>query len=196
MAEGEEGGLGSLFKKAGKWLGEHGVTEEDLAKAKEDMAGAKVQSDRMEAEAEEARTTEARDDRQRRAGGSRLTLAGAIEGTVDSGLSVQIERDDGSLLVSVEAVDPIPLRGGRLIGLSFGIPAYAGPGTYDLASADLSGQVYELSFDDVDEGFFWAPEYGPGVVTVSAGEASADIHFVYQDPGSRRIELKGSLELR
>jgi hypothetical protein len=183
------GGLGALFQKAEKWLRDQGVTKEDLAKAKAD-------SERWEAEAAEARDTEAREDRQRRAGTSHVTLRGVVEGTADSGLAVQTEREGGSLSVTVECVDPVPLRGGSFVGLSFVIPRYTGPGTYDLGTMDVTGQIYELSLDGVDsEGFYWAPDYGPGVVTVSAGEASADVRFTYQDPGSNRIELEGVLDL-
>jgi hypothetical protein len=190
-----DGGLGSLFQKAGKWLSDHGVTKEDLDKAKEDAAKAKVEQERINAEQEQAKETAAHEDRAQRAGSSTVTLTGAIEGTAGAGLSVTKETGDGALSITVEAVDPIPLTGGNLTGLTFSIPKYAGAGRYDLGTMDVSGYFYELSFENVDEGFFWAAEYGPGIVTVAAGEGSADIQFVYQDPGDRRIELKGTLDL-
>jgi hypothetical protein len=191
----EGGGLGSLFGKAKKWLADQGVTDEDLAKAKEDMAKAKADSERWESEAAADKEAEARKDREARVGGSHVTLRGAVTGTVGQGLAVQTEREEGLLSVAIECVDPIPLNGGSFAGLTFVIPQYRGPGTYDLGTMDLTGQIYELLLDGVEEGYFWAPEYGPGVVTVSAGEATADVRFVYQDPGSNRIELEGAIEL-
>lgn len=195
MGNQTDGGLGALFGKAKKWLSAQGVTDEDLAKAKEDLAKAKADSERLEADKVADREARARESRAARTGGSHVTLRGAVTGTVDKGLAVQTERDGGSLFVTVECVDPVPLSGGNLAGLSFAIPEYTGSGTYDLSTMDVSGQVYELMLDPAEEGFFWAPEYGPGVVTVSDGESTADIRFVYQDPGSHRTELEGVIEL-
>jgi hypothetical protein len=195
MGNADDGGIGSLFGKAKKWLSAQGVTDEDLAHAKEDLAKAKADSDRREAEEIANRDAQARESRVARTGGSHVTLRGAVSGHVDEGLSVQTERDGGSLFVTVECVDPVPLSGGNLAGLTFAIPQYKGSGTYDLSTMDVSGLIYELMLDPAEEGFYWAPEYGPGVVTVSDGESTADIRFVYQDPGSNRTELEGVIEL-
>jgi hypothetical protein len=188
MGDQQDGGLGSLLGKANKWLSDQGVTHDDLAKAKAD-------SERWEADKAAERESEGKADREARAGGSQVTMHGTVTGTVSKGLAVQTEREEGSLWVTVECVDAVPLSGGNFAGLTFVIPNYKGPGTYDLGTMDLSGEVYELLLDPAEEGFYWAPDYGPGVVTVSAGEATAEIRFVYQDPGSNRVELEGIIEL-
>jgi hypothetical protein len=153
-----DGGLGSLFGKAKKWLSAQGVTDEDLANAKEDLATAKADSERREAEEVADREAQAREGRVARTGGSHVTLRGAVTGRVDEGLAVQTEREGGSLFVTVECVDPVPLSGGNFAGLSFAVPQYKGSGTYDLSTMDVSGQIYELMFDPAEEGFYWAPE--------------------------------------
>ena len=189
MGEKEEGGLRSLLGKANKWLSEQGVTKEDLEKAKADR-------ERWDAEEVAAKESEARVDRTARAGDSHVTLRGVVEGTVDAGLAVQTEREEGSLLVTVEPVDPVPLRGGSFAGLTFAVPNYSGPGTYDLSTVDVGSQTYELMLEGAEEGFYWSAPYGPGVVKVSADESTADIRFTYQDPGSNRVELEGVIRLK
>jgi hypothetical protein len=191
----EGGGLGSLFGKAKKWLSDQGITDEDLAKAKEDMTKAKADQERWEAEAAAEKDADARADREARAGTSHVTLRGAVTGSVGQGMAVQTDQEDEALFVTVECVDPVPLDGGSFAGLNFGIPQYKGPGTYDLSTMDVTGLTYELLLDGVDEGFFWAPEYGQGVVTVSTGGSTAEVRFAFQDPGSRRIELEGTIGL-
>lgn len=188
MGEKDEGGLSSLFGKVNKWLSDQGVTKEDLEKAKADR-------ERWDAEEAAAKESDARQDRTARTGDSHVALRGKVEGTVDAGLAVQTERDAGSLLVTVEPVDPVPLRGGSFAGLTFAVPNYTGPGTYDLSTVDVGSQIYELMLDPAEEGFYWSAPYGPGVVKVSADEATADIRFTYQEPGSNRIELEGVIRL-
>jgi hypothetical protein len=190
MGDKEEGGLlGGFLGKAEKWLEDQGVSHDDLEKYKRD-------SERSEAEATAQKEAGAKEDRQARAGSSHVTLSGVVTGSVNAGMAVQTEREDGALSVTVECVDPVPLQGGRsFAGLSFVIPDYKGAGTYDLGKMDTSGQTYELMLDPVDEGFFWTDEYGPGVVKVAAGESAADVHFVYRNPGSNQVELEGVIEL-
>lgn len=187
MGEQGEGGFGGLLDKANKWLKKQGVTKEELAKGKADQEG-------WEAERVETRDAKAREDREAHVGSSHVTLSGQVEGSVDKGLSVQTEQGEGTLYVTVECVDPVPLKGGSFVGLSFAIPGYTGAGAYDLSTKDLTGLTFELMLEPAEEGFFWAPEYGPGMVTVAAG-GSAEVHFVYKDPGSNQVELKGAIEL-
>jgi hypothetical protein len=54
---------------------------------------------------------------------------------------------------------------------------------------------FELWLEEAQEGYYWAPEYGPGIVTISGDEKTMDVQFVYQDPGSNRIELEGRVRL-
>jgi hypothetical protein len=189
MGEDKGGGLGGFLEKANQWLKDQGVSHEDLEKAK-------AQQEQWEAEATQERDETAHADRQARAGDSTVTLTGFVSGTVDHGMAVTTEKEDGVLFVNVEAVDPVPLNGGGFVGFSFSLPGYHGAGTYDLATLDTSGQTYELMLDSAEEGFYWAAEYGPGIVTVAEGEATADVRFTYNDPGSHEIKLQGTVHLR
>jgi hypothetical protein len=186
MGEKGEGGLMSFLGKAEKWLEDQGVTKEDLEKAKAD-------SEAREAEQAETREAEQRADRSEHVGNSRVTLRGMVKGTIDSGLSVQTEKDGDALFVTVESVDPVPLDGGAFTGFSFAIPGYHGAGTYELG--DTLGLTYELSLQESQEGFFWAADYGPGVVTVEDGGKTMQASFVFRDPGSNQIDLEATVQL-
>jgi hypothetical protein len=188
MSEKDEGGLSSLFGKAGKWLKDQGITKEALEKAKADH-------DAREADEAEDRSAGERADRASGVGDSRVTLRGAVNGAVESGLAARTERDDDALYVTVEPVDPVPLAGGTFAGFTFAVPAGAGPGTHDLGTTDVSSMQYELWLAEAQEGYFWAPEYGPGIVTIFADGKTMDVQFAYQDPGSHRIELEGTVRL-
>jgi hypothetical protein len=188
MGEKDGGGLGGFLQKANQWLKDQGVTHEDLEKAK-------AQQEQWEAEATEQRDEAAHADREAKAGDSKVTLTGVVSGTVDHGMAVTTDNQDGVLFVNVDTVDPVPLTGGGFLGFSFSIPGYHGAGTYDLAKLDTSGQTFELMLDNAEEGFYWAAEYGPGIVTVAAGEATADVQFTYNDPGSHEVKLQGTVHL-
>jgi hypothetical protein len=188
MSDKDEGGFSSLLGKAEKWLEDQGVTKEDLEKAKADH-------DAQEAHDAEDRQAGERADRASSVGDSRVTLRGAVNGAVASGLAVRTEREDDALAVTVEPVDPVPLAGGTFAGFTFAVPAGAGPGTHDLGTTDVSSMQYELWLVEAQEGYFWTPEYGPGIVTISGDGKTMDVQFVYQDPGSNRIELAGTLKL-
>jgi hypothetical protein len=184
----EGGGFAGLLGKAEQWLKDQGVTHEELEKAK-------ARQEAWDAQGAAEDKAEQRADRSARVGDSRVTLTGTVNATVDSGLAAQTEREGDQLFITVEAVDPIPVEGGTFAGFSYGIPGYTGPGTYDLGTADLSGLTYELMLDRGGEGFYWAPEYGPGIVTVSSDEKTMDVHFVFQDPGSNKVDLQGTVRL-
>jgi hypothetical protein len=186
MGDREGGGLAGLFGKAEKWLREQGVTKEAMEKAKADREA-------RDAQAATEHQAEVRADRSTRAGDSSVTLRGAVNGTVDSGLSVKTEQEGDQLIVTVEPVDPVAMGGRTFAGYTFAVPN-TGPGTYDLGAAEPSSMMYELWLGS-EEGFFWAPEYGPGVVTVAEDGKSMQVHFVFQDPGSNRVDLEGTVKL-
>jgi hypothetical protein len=187
MGNKEGGGLAGLFGKAEKWFREQGVTKEDMEKAKADREA-------LDERAAAEHQGEERADRSTRAGDSNVTLRGATNGTIDSGLSAKTEQDGDQLIVTVEPVDPVAMEGRTFAGYTFAIPSYTGPGTYDLGTTDVSGMMYELYLGS-EEGFFWAPEYGPGIVTVSDGGKTMQVHFVFQDPGSNKVDLEGTVKL-
>jgi hypothetical protein len=219
MAAKDEGTFGSLFGKAKKWVENELVTSGDPMKdhgrseANEGLeADMRLEAQRARDRAladvivpgrgkqahteQEGREAARRETRAASVGSSRLTLRGIVEGAIDTGLAVRTERTNGTLLVTVEPLDPVPLRGGSFAGLAFAVPGYAGPGTYDLGRVEHDDPlVFELRLDGVDsEGFFWSPSYGPGVVTMPNDDV-ADIHFVYEDPGSNRVEVEGAIIL-
>jgi hypothetical protein len=188
MSDRDEGGLSSLLGKAEKWLEDQGVTKDALEKARADH-------DAREADEAEDREAGERADRASSVGDSRVTLRGAVNGAVESGLAARTERQDDVLAVTVEPVDPVPLAGGTFAGFTFSVPAGAGPGTHDLGTTDVSSMQYELWLEEAQEGYFWAPEYGPGIVTISGDGKTMDVQFVFQDPGSNRIELECTVRL-
>jgi hypothetical protein len=184
----DEGGFAGLLGKAQKWLSDQGVTKEDLEKAKAD-------AEAREVEQAETRQAEERAHRSAAVGDTQVTLRGAVNGTVGSGLAAKTEQDGDQLVVTVEPVDPVSLDGGAFAGFTFAIPRYSGPGTYDLGTSDQPGMLYELWLEPAAEGFFWAREYGPGVVTVSDGGNAMEVHFVYRDPGGSQVDLEGTVKL-
>jgi hypothetical protein len=184
----DEGGLAGILGKAEKWLKQQGVTKEDLEKAKAD-------SELREAEEAEEDRAEERAERSAGVGQSRVTLRGAVNGTIDSGLAAKSEEDGDLLVVTVEPVDPVPVEGGSFVGFTFAVPGYTGPGTYDLGTADQPGLMYELWLEPMEEGFFWAREYGPGIVEVSDGGSKMEVRFVYRDPGGKQVDLEGTVQL-
>jgi hypothetical protein len=188
MSDKDGGGLSSLLGKAEKWLKDQGVTKGGLAKAK-------AEHDAREADEAEDREAGERAARVSGVGDSRVTLRGAVNGTVESGLATRTERDDEFLSITVEPVDPVPLAGGTFAGFTFAVPAGAGPGTHDLGTTDVSSMQYELWLAEAQEGYYWAPEYGHGIVKISGDGKTMDVQFVYQDPGSHRIELEGTVRL-
>jgi hypothetical protein len=220
---GDEGGIGSLFGKAAKWLenatkqgegkGDQATAEEqddlqqgmkdDLQKLKDDGTIDAIAAEVGQKKAADAAAAEATGhaDREERAsrGGTRLVLTGEVSGTLEGNLAVDVDREDGAIWVNIEPVDPIDLQGGTFTGLGFGVPRYTGPGSYDIASVpeeEMDYTLFTIAMGDQSEGYLWHPSYGPGTVTVSADEAAADIHFLYQSPGGGTVDVTGTVSLK
>jgi hypothetical protein len=220
---GDEGGIGSLFGKAAKWLenatkqsegkGDATTAEEqdalqegmkdDLQQLKDDGTIDRIAAEVEEKKAADAAAAEAAShaDRESRAagGGTHLVLAGEVSATLDSGLAVDVDREDGALWVNIEPVDPIEVQGGTFTGIGFGVPQYHGPGSYDIATVpenEVDYTLFTIAMGDQSEGYLWHPSYGPGTVTVSPDESSADIHFLYQSPGGGQVDVTGTVSLK
>lgn len=187
---GDKGGEGlmSFLGKAEKWLEDQGVTKEALEKAKAD-------SEAREADQAAAHEAQEHENRAAHAGDSQVTLRGMVSGSIASGLSVQTEQDGDQLFVTVESVDPVPLDGGTFTGFTFAIPGYHGAGHYDLGTSDQPGLTYELWIQESQEGFFWAPEYGPGFVNVEADAKTMAVSLVFRDPGDNQIDLEATVRV-
>lgn len=216
MTDEEKPGLGSLFGKAKKWLEnevkrsgdreEQEGIEQDMRQEAEQMRDDAIVEailpglqERKTAAAAAKEAADREDRVSRVVEGSRLTLQGTVEGTVESGLAVKVDREDGWLVVNVDTVDPVPLQGGTFTGLGFAVPLYTGPGRYDLANAEsvegMDFTLFMLGLAEDNEGYLWHPTYGAGVVTVREGETAAEIQFVYKTAGAERIEVTGTVAL-
>jgi hypothetical protein len=98
------------------------------------------------------------------------------------------ERDDDTgevtLRVALETVDELApeLAGQRLYALRAELRPYHGPDRYN--PAKLGGEpdpmAYTVEYGYRDEGFFWSPELGPGMVEVTDGEQQLDLGLPMQ----------------
>ncbi|WP_028655093.1 hypothetical protein [Nocardioides sp. J54] len=90
-----------------------------------------------------------------------LTLTGGEQGTLAGDLPVQVEvrrggepYDDGPapldwLVVRVESAEPVPLGTTTLTELSVAVPAFTGPGRYDLVDLMRRGEAGEIEWWEV-----------------------------------------------
>ncbi len=160
------------------------------------VPGLRKLRDKQEAsqqQAEERREREIQDElASRPVGQLELRIDGAVDatfrGTVPALLEVrEPEGDDAegdpfastpTLVVDLGPVaEQSPVPGGLQVhGWRFEVPGYTGPGTYDLAAsgmlrrdADAEPEYidWQLYFGDEHEGFFFQPDIGPSVVTVT-----------------------------
>jgi hypothetical protein len=125
------------------------------------------------------------------AGSVDLTISGGEQGTLVADLPVEVEVRPGGeadgdgpapmawLLVRVESPDPVRFGSTALGELSLAVPAYAGPGRYDLVELMRQGEAGEIEWWEVLDLFLvpgreaddttWYPDLG-------AGEAWIEVH--------------------
>jgi hypothetical protein len=148
---------------------------------------------RQDAERAE-RAARDRADREARAGASSVELTGHVTGDAAL-LAVSTTSYDGSdsIHVHVEAIDPVPMKGGTFVGFTFAIPGH-GDGTYELVvSDDFDGSWYELYDADAAKGWYFDPSYGPGTIVVADGVA--DVLLTFGNSSSELIQLRGRVTL-
>ena len=136
-----------------------------------------------------------RNERLSRVTTSAVSLSGAVTGVAE-GLAVEsyASEDTGSLHVTVECVDPVPMQGGTFVGFLFTIPGYTGDGSYPLVDHDeFDALQYELYLVEENEGWAFHPSYGPGTIVVTDG--SADVQLTIGGAGSELIRLHARVEL-
>ncbi|WP_244930755.1 hypothetical protein [Nocardioides sp. W7] len=102
-----------------------------------------------EAESEARAETERRDRlADRSAAGATaeltITLSGGEQGTLTITLPCEREEADGWWRLRLEAPDPVLLGTTALAALSLAVPAYDGPGRYDLADLHRRGETGEI----------------------------------------------------
>lgn len=132
-------------------------------------------------------------------------FAGDVLGAIQEPTPVVVYRPEATgdaLTVELEPLDPIPVGGRYFLGLQFAVPAYAGPGAYDLsAMAAQNGAEewdplwFQLWLDTLDEPFYWVSEYGPATVTVEPGERTIRVRMAMEDAGSTKVNLDATIVL-
>ncbi|HET8523283.1 MAG TPA: hypothetical protein VFL82_08620 [Thermomicrobiales bacterium] len=157
-----------------------------------------------EGKAERARQARAELEGRERAA-VRLVMSGDVSGSFEGALPVTVERPEEageSLTVELEPLDPIVLGGRSFLSFNFAIPAYHGPGHYDLSAIaqgdkgdDIDYSLFTLALDQDDEPFYWTPDYGPGTIDVGADGRTLRVKVAMEDAGSARISVDAAVEL-
>jgi len=78
------------------------------------------------------------------------------------------------------------------VGFTFELASLSN-GRYELVDDSMDSSNYELFIEPENEGWFFHPSYGPGVITVADGQATVDL--VFSGPGPERIQLHASVDL-
>jgi hypothetical protein len=125
-----------------------------------------------------------------------LTFSGDLTGRVRASLPALVshpESDGEPLTVDLSLLEPIPVGARSFRGLQFAIPAYAGPGSYDLTAlyrrldADWDPFWFQLWLESDDEPFYWIPDYGPASVALDSDARTVRLRIPWQDAGSTRL---------
>ncbi len=125
--------------------------------------------------------------------GSSVDLRGFVSGRVEAlAVTLTHDVDEGTLLVLMETVDPVPLAGGALSAAGFAIAEFRGPGTYALEPyvASLDPGVHHVVFNGGDndtDWFYWSDEYGPATAVVS--DDAIDVTMRCRSCGSEEVDV-------
>jgi len=183
MGEKEDGGLGRAPRKASKWLKDQGITGETWRRPRPTASEGRPTRSRPEM-LEPGRPgrdgPELASDPGRKGRGHSGDRA-FREDRARRGLAPGDRRAGGS---------GAP-RGGSFTGISFGIPGYAGAGTYDLGPVDLGDHIIELWLERLKRastGHRTTVPAWDGIRRRSHGRN----HFVFRDPGSNASTSKAS----
>lgn len=134
----------------------------------------------------------------------RWTFSGDVQGELGGEIPITVNRPEEPgepLTIELEPLDPMPVGTKVFLGLRLAIPAYHGPGEYDLtllarqAGDDWDPSVIELWLDNTDEGYYWTPEYGPARISVGPDERDVRLLLTMEDPGSTHVQLDGTITL-
>ncbi|WP_377325807.1 hypothetical protein ACFJIY_11845 [Pimelobacter simplex] len=131
----------------------------------------------------------------------RLSISGGEQGELDLALPVSVEERDGGepyddgpppldwLVVRVESAEPVGFGTTTLTELSLAVPAYTGPGRYDLVDLMRRGEAGEIGWWEVLDTYLardaeaddctWYPDLsgaaGAAWVEVGDGEITLDL---------------------
>ncbi len=129
-----------------------------------------------------------------------LTLAGHVSGTIEAEIPIRIgmpSEPGDAMTIDLEPLEPLAIGGHSFLGLLFAVPAYDGEGTYDLNALEERLRLdswdplwFQLTIDTTDDGLYWSPDYGRGVVSVS------DTTILVQMPMSNGNGIDVSVDLR
>jgi hypothetical protein len=144
----------------------------------------------------------------------RLELTGGEQGTLDRALPVSVDErpggeayDDGPppldwLLVRVESADPVPFGTTTLTELSLAVPAYAGPGRYDLVDLMRRGEAGEIGWWEVLDIYLapaveasdttWFPDLTAGAAWIEVGDGQVTLDLPMQSAVSA-VRLTGTV---
>lgn len=106
-----------------------------------------------------------------------LTLRGDVSGTLDTEIPIQISMPSepgDAMTIDLEPLEPLAIGAHTFLGLLFAVPEFSGAGAYDLTAIEERLRLeswdplwFQLTIDTTDDGLYWSPDYGRGVVTVT-----------------------------
>jgi hypothetical protein len=133
----------------------------------------------------------------------RLALTGSVDGSVETLIPIKIDMPSepgDPLTVDLEPLEPVEIGGHIFLGLLFAVPAYSGPGVYDLISLEERLRLetwdplwFQLTIDTTDDGLYWSPDYGPATVTVT--ETTMQLHMPMSNANGIDVMLDAVVEM-
>jgi hypothetical protein len=124
-----------------------------------------------------------------------LSLTGDLTGSLSANVPLRMDmpyEPGDALTIDLEPLEPVEFSGHQFLGLLFAVPDYNRPGTYDLTEIEALLREttwdplwFQLSIDTTDEGFFWSPDYGRAIITVS----DTSIHLSMPMSNSNGIDV-------
>jgi hypothetical protein len=157
--------------------------------------------DRREQQAAEARAEHAARPRAELV----LELTGDIDGSLTAAVPVVVREPQGeerALIVEPEPFDQVVVSSHQFLGLQFAVPEYRGSGTYDLSAMAGDHWIdtwdplwFQFWLDNLDESFFWSPDYGQATTAVDDTARTISISMPMRDAAGRAIRLDARLRL-
>ena len=150
------------------------------------------------------------------AGAVDLTISGGEQGSLVADLAVSVEVRRGGepwgdapppmdwLLVRVETPAPVAFGSTTFAELSLAIPAFTGPGRYDLVDLMRRGEAGEIEWWEVLDTYLapgpevddttWYPDLSAGVAWIEVVEDAVHLHLPMQS-AVNAVRLEGSVRL-
>jgi hypothetical protein len=131
-----------------------------------------------------------------------LSVTGDLQASVDGIFPSVVRFPDSpgdALTVEVVPLDPVAMGDTWFQHLSFAIPSYRGPDSYDIAAMarrdgdDWDPLWFMLALDSADEPFYWVADYGPASAHVSDDQRTIQVKMTMQDAGSRTAQVEATV---